>query len=120
MSDSQNPCISCGACCCTYRVSFYWGEADDAPGGTVPAHLTVQVTPMLRAMQGTHPQVTRCVALTGEPGREVSCSIYPQRSQACREFEAWQPDGQPDPRCTRARARFGLPELPPQNREQAA
>ena len=24
----DNPCLSCGACCMTYRVSFYWGDAD--------------------------------------------------------------------------------------------
>lgn len=114
MSDTErNPCISCGACCCNYRVSFYWGEADDAPGGTVPAALTVQVNPLYRAMQGTHPVATRCVALEGELGQTVGCRIYPLRPSPCREFGAWQADGQPDPRCTQARARHGLPPLAP-------
>ena len=34
MSD-LNPCMTCGACCIFFRVSFYWSEADDA-GGTIP------------------------------------------------------------------------------------
>lgn len=112
MSEPENPCLSCGACCCLYRVSFYWGEADDAPGGRVPAALTVQVTPMLRAMQGTHPIPQRCVALGGEPGREVACAIYPQRPSTCREFDAWLEDGTPDPRCTAARQRMGFAAVP--------
>ena len=29
MSDSLNPCVTCGACCAHFRVSFYWAEADD-------------------------------------------------------------------------------------------
>ncbi|NSL55301.1 YkgJ family cysteine cluster protein [Uliginosibacterium aquaticum] len=112
MSDSINPCIRCGACCCSFRVSFYWGESDDAPGGYVPHALTVQVTSTLSAMQGTHPVVTRCVALAGEPGRDVGCTIYPNRPAVCREFAAWQDDGLPDPRCTAARERIGLAALP--------
>ncbi len=111
MSDQQNPCITCGACCCSYRVSFYWAEADDAPGGCVPHALTVQVTPHLRAMAGTHPLVTRCVALSGEPGREVGCTIYPLRSSTCRELNPWQENGLPDPHCSKARAHIGLPAL---------
>jgi hypothetical protein len=35
---SDNPCVSCGACCAHFRVSFYWAEADDAPGGIVHLH----------------------------------------------------------------------------------
>ncbi|MDX1269447.1 MAG: YkgJ family cysteine cluster protein, partial [Oceanisphaera sp.] len=23
---SGNPCLTCGACCAFFRVSFYWGE----------------------------------------------------------------------------------------------
>lgn len=106
--DPLNPCISCGACCCVFRVSFYWAEADDAPGGQVPAELTVSISPHMRAMRGTHPHPTRCIALDGQPGQQVSCRIYTQRSSTCREFSAWQADGQPDPECSRARAKIGL------------
>ncbi len=40
-----NPCMTCGACCAHYRVSFYWGESSEAPGGFVPIELTEQVHP---------------------------------------------------------------------------
>ncbi|GAB4058074.1 YkgJ family cysteine cluster protein [Uliginosibacterium sediminicola] len=110
--DFDNPCIRCGACCSHFRVSFYWGEADDAPGGCVPAALTTQVTPHLRAMCGTHPHAVRCVALEGELGREVRCSIYAQRPSPCHDFAAWELDGSPNEACTRARAAHGLPPLP--------
>jgi Fe-S-cluster containining protein len=26
-ADDAPPCLSCGACCKSYRVSFYWAEA---------------------------------------------------------------------------------------------
>ena len=39
-----NPCMTCGACCAYFRVSFYWAEADDA-GGPVPSALTEPLTP---------------------------------------------------------------------------
>ena len=110
---THNPCISCGACCSQFRVSFYWAEADDAPGGRVPAAMTEQVTPHIRAMCGTHPHAVRCVALEGELGRQVSCSIYALRPTPCREFFAWNTDGTANEVCTRARAKIGLPELPP-------
>ena len=78
-------CQQCGACCAYFRVSFYWAEGDDAPGGTVPAHLT-QAKP------------ARCVALTGEIGQRVGCSIYAQRSSTCQELMPG------DDKCLKARA----------------
>ncbi len=48
-----NPCMTCGACCAYFRVSFYWAEADDA-GGLVPSALTEPLTPFLRCMSGTN------------------------------------------------------------------
>jgi len=31
----DNPCLTCGACCAYFRVSFYFGECVSA-GGAVP------------------------------------------------------------------------------------
>ncbi|EER5964904.1 YkgJ family cysteine cluster protein, partial [Escherichia coli] len=42
--NNPNPCMTCGACCAFFRVSFYWAEADDA-GGKVPVSLTEQISP---------------------------------------------------------------------------
>lgn len=103
---STNPCQTCGACCTSFRVSFYWGEADDAPGGTVPAHLTEAVSPFLRCMKGTSSKPVRCIALEGEPGKQVSCSIYGQRPSPCREFDVLEADGTPNPRCAELRKKL--------------
>lgn len=95
-------CQRCGACCANFRVSFYWAEADDAPGGTVPVALTRQVNAQLRCMAGTERRPVRCVALAGDVGRAVSCSIYALRASSCREV---QPG---DEKCLQARAARGL------------
>jgi uncharacterized protein len=95
-------CQSCGACCASFRVSFYWGEADDAPGGTVPAALTRKVNEQMRCMQGTQSHPVRCVALQGEVGFSVGCSIYGQRAATCREVMPG------DAQCLKARQRHGL------------
>lgn len=95
-------CQRCGACCAFYRVSFYWAEADDAPGGSVPAALTRPVGPLHRCMAGTEARPVRCIALQGEVGRDVGCAIYARRSSTCRGV---QPG---DSQCLRARAGHGL------------
>jgi len=108
-----NPCLRCGACCAYYRVSFYWTEADPFLGGTVPPELTVALNHHRAAMQGTLHAPVRCVALNGEVGAAVACTIYERRSSPCRELEPWEADGRPNPRCTTARAAHGLPPLDP-------
>ena len=95
-------CQSCGACCALFRVSFYWAEADDAPGGRVPAGLTQAIGPLQRCMAGTASQPVRCVALQGQVGRAVTCDIYAQRPSPC---QAVQPG---DVQCLKARAHWGL------------
>jgi len=99
-------CQSCGACCASYRVSFYWAETDEHPEGRVPAALTIPVNPYRVAMRGTDSKPVRCVALTGTVGESVGCSIYEQRSSTCRDFTAG------DDRCADVRQRHGLPPLP--------
>ncbi|ATG17761.1 YkgJ family cysteine cluster protein [Providencia alcalifaciens] len=111
---SDNPCVNCGACCAYFRVSFYWAEAE-AGGGSVPKHLTEQITPFMSCMQGTNQKPnTRCTALTGNVGECVSCSIYEQRPTPCREFEQSWHNGIHNEACDRARAAYGLPPLEPQ------
>jgi len=114
---AENPCMTCGACCAFFRVSFYWGEADPAQGGTVPPEMVEELTSFTRCMQGTNQKHPRCIALKGDVGKTVFCSIYEQRSTSCRGFGVdWQ-DGilRYDPadlaRCNQARAAWGLPPL---------
>ncbi len=98
-------CIKCGACCASFRVSFYWGETSAHEQGSVPAELTTAISPHHVCMKGTERKPVHCIALMGEVGREVSCSIYEQRSSTCRQFEAGSED------CAKARKIHGLPEL---------
>lgn len=113
-ASADNPCISCGACCAHFRVSFYCGELEDGSGGTVPAALTARVAPMIACMKGTEQGRGRCVALAGELGKAgIACTIYDRRPSTCREFDNWLPDGTPNPQCQRLRARIGLPLLAP-------
>lgn len=105
-----NPCMTCGACCAYFRVSFYWAEADDG-AGTVPAELTEPITPLLRCMSGTRQQPCRCEALEGSVGESVRCSIYQNRPSPCREFAMSGENGEINDACHRARAHYGLPPL---------
>ncbi|NDL62430.1 YkgJ family cysteine cluster protein [Acerihabitans arboris] len=112
MSENGNPCMSCGACCAWFRVSFYWAEGDDG-GGVVPNALTEPLTPFLRCMAGTNGRSPRCRALEGEVGKSVRCTIYAGRPSPCREFTMAGEQGRPNDACDRARAHYGLPPLAP-------
>jgi Fe-S-cluster containining protein len=101
-SSEPHPCLTCGACCAHYRVSFYWSEAE-ARG--VPEPLFEQVNPWMACMVGTGEKPVRCAALQGEVGKGVSCSIYAQRPSPCRSVEIG------DERCIAARAAYGMPDL---------
>ena len=108
-----NPCLRCGACCAYFRVSFYWSESEPFLGGTVPKELTEALNHNRCAMRGTLHAPVRCVALEGAVGDTVYCSIYENRSSPCRELQPWDENGQPDEKCTRARAAHNLPPLDP-------
>jgi Fe-S-cluster containining protein len=111
---SYNPCLSCGACCAHFRVSFYCGEIKGEGGGTVPAELVSQVGPLRACMKGTEYGKARCIALRGELGQDgIHCAIYEQRPSPCREFTTWMADGSPNPDCQRLRLALGLPPLAP-------
>ncbi|ANI29180.1 ferredoxin [Yersinia entomophaga] len=119
MSAVINPCISCGACCAYFRVSFYWSEAGSEQG-SVPNDLTEQITPFISCMSGTNCKSPRCVALEGDIGQQVACSIYPDRPTPCHEFSYSGENNQRNESCDRARAYYGLPPLPVEEFEQLA
>lgn len=109
------PCLSCGACCAYYRVSFYWSEADPSVGGRVPEAMTERLDPYKLVMKGTNCPQPRCTALSGEIGALVQCSIYPVRSSVCREFPEADTEEERLQLCNRARAAHNLlPLQPPQ------
>ncbi len=106
-----NHCQRCGACCATYRVSFYVGEMDDFTGGIVPSGLVEKINDVMGCMRGTEHQPSRCVALSGKIGEEVGCGIYEFRPSPCREFAPYATLGQGDEACNEARRRHGLAPL---------
>ncbi len=101
---STHPCLSCGACCASFRVDFSVYESEDM-GGCVPQGLVVEVTGHTARMRGTDYARPRCAALTGQVGQRAACGIYEWRPSPCREFEAG------GAACNRARQRHGLAPL---------
>ncbi len=99
-----HPCLTCGACCASFRVDFSVHELDEQ-GGRVPSGLAVEVTGHTCRMRGTDHSPPRCAALTGKLGERAACGIYEWRPSPCREFEAGSDA------CARARARHGLAAL---------
>ena len=104
-------CLSCGACCAAFRVDFHRADLATAENPGVPEALTVPLTATLVRMRGTDEAPPRCVALEGEVGQHVSCSIYEQRPGPCRDFAPYAPLGFGEDACDRARRRYGLPPL---------
>ncbi len=105
------PCLTCGACCATFRVSFYWSETDPSVGGITPAAYTAPISAHLVAMLGTDCASPHCIALQGEVGKQVSCRIYEQRSSTCRQFDYSGFQGIHNPVCDKARQHHGLSPL---------
>lgn len=96
----ENSCITCGACCAYFRVSFYWAE-----GEIMPADVIEPLTPVYSCMKGTNQKNPRCVMLSGEIGQHVSCRMYEQRSSSCKEVMP------ADEQCNKARRAHGLISL---------
>lgn len=94
---NEQSCVTCGACCAYFRVSFYWAE-----GEQMPQDMIEPLTAVYSCMQGTNQKNPRCVALDGELGKAVSCSIYEARSSSCKEVMP------ADTQCNKARAAHGF------------
>ena len=84
-----HPCLTCGACCASFRVDFSVHETQEW-GGDVPDGLVVEVTGGTCRMRGTDHSPPRCAALTGKVGRQAACGIYEWRPSPCREFISFQ------------------------------
>lgn len=100
-----HPCLTCGACCASFRVDFSVYEMQEM-GGCVPDGLAQPLNDTLSRMRGTDHARPRCAALTGTIGERAACGIYEWRPSPCREFEAGSDA------CQRARQRYGLGPLP--------
>lgn len=107
---AESVCLSCGACCAAFRVTFHRSELDDE-GGCVPRSLADEETASLFRLRGTDRAQPRCIALIGKVGEAVRCGIYEHRPSPCREFGARAEIGVFEDACNRARSRNGLPPL---------
>lgn len=99
-----SPCLTCGACCARFDVSFYSEEK-------VPEHLSYPSGAYSRTLKNKIDSKgrPRCLSLRGEIGCSVACGIYDERPTPCREFKHSYEDGGPrEPRCDQARASIGL------------
>lgn len=105
---AANICQTCGACCASLRVDFHPAELAGGAfpwGKGVPPEMTVPVTPAIVRLRGTDDHSPRCIALAGEVGVQVACTIYGSRPSPCREFNIEHAA------CNKARQRCGLPVL---------
>lgn len=110
----KNPCVGCGACCAYFRVSFYQGELQSV-GGIVPDEDVETISPFFVAMKGTTRSPSRCIRLSGDVGKDASCSIYQCRSSTCRDFKASYENNSElhNIECDKARLSAGLGPLKP-------
>ncbi|NMF88321.1 YkgJ family cysteine cluster protein [Aromatoleum petrolei] len=108
---SDDHCTRCGACCAAFRVDFHRSELASATAGGVPDAMTVPVIGELVRMRGTDDAPPRCVALAGDIGSGVRCTIYAGRPSPCRDFAPYAALGIGEDACDRARRRHGLSPL---------
>jgi Fe-S-cluster containining protein len=134
MGEKIHPCMSCGACCAFFRVSFYYEnpqmdfhskEVSEHPEMNnylsatenfskwkVPIELTVTSDSKVYSMLGTEKKHRpKCTALIGRIGKLATCQIYANRPSPCRNFTASFSDGKKNPRCDEARRAHGLAPL---------
>lgn len=107
----MHPCLTCGACCAFFRVSFHWSEADAAEGGRVPIELTEPLRLHERVMLGTSASHPRCIALDADIGRYSRCMIHDRRPSVCAAVPASLEFGQRSAQCDKSRLAHGLPLL---------
>lgn len=107
----EQACLSCGACCAAFRVDFHREDLAGPGKSGVPERLAIRLTQTLYRMEGTDEAPPRCIALEGEIGKSVRCSIYRERPGPCRDFAPYAPLGMGDDACDRARRRYGMPPL---------
>jgi Fe-S-cluster containining protein len=110
-------CQDCGACCCNTKKNRTDGIVDYIEV-TGQDRLYLEDRPLLKKIgtRNDHGQwhlnlvgeEQRCVALEGDVGEGVACTIYQFRPAGCRQVESG------DEECLKARRFFGFSVLPPE------
>ncbi len=109
----MHPCLTCGACCAYFRVSFHWSEAAPEQGGRVPVELTETLRTHERAMRGTNQHHPRCIALDAVIGEYSRCTIHDRRPSVCALVPASYEFGAASTQCDKSRIAHGLRALTP-------
>lgn len=100
-------CQDCGACCSYFKVYF---REEDNPNYKKLGDKIFFVSKDKIFMKGRETfKGGKCVALEGEVGKHVSCSVYEDRPDVCRKFDRVLPNGKINPRCVQARLSLKLP-----------
>ena len=108
-TEALHPCQKCGACCASFRVSFYWLAAEPSVTNAIPQNFIEDLDQNTRCMKGTsNKHQPKFIALSGRIGEMVNCVIYENRPSPCRNFKASFESGYQEPRCDEARAKHGL------------
>lgn len=111
----DHPCLTCGACCAFFRVSFYWREIEEK---RIPINVTHQINDTYSCMLGTSQKDLRCMSLSGIIGEKIQCSIYGNRPSSCSNFKPSYEDGIKNERCDEARMKHKLKPLTPSDWNQ--
>ena len=88
-------CKTCGACCC-FKWSWPIFKRDRTDATGIPQEMQRFDYPLMKT------ENNRCVALEGEVGTSVKCSVYNDRPDACRKFEVGSE------LCNEARRKVGI------------
>lgn len=104
----SHPCLTCGACCAYFRVSFYWREIEEK---TIPNEFIEDINNVYACMAGTNQKDSKCCALNGTIGNVVECSIYEKRPSPCSNFVPSYERGVKNERCDEARIKHKLKPL---------
>jgi Fe-S-cluster containining protein len=99
ISDRENLCQACGACCAYSSNWPRFTTEDDSELDLIPAKFVND------RLSGMRCDGERCSALSGNIGEATACGIYAVRPEVCRTCMPG------DAECTMARRRHGLSPL---------
>lgn len=100
-------CLDCGACCGFFKGYFKEEKNPDYKKLGDRIHFVSKDKIYLKGMEVF--RKGRCDSLDGEIGKYVSCSVYEDRPNICRDYQRVLPNGKINPRCVQARLDKGLP-----------
>jgi Fe-S-cluster containining protein len=73
-------CRKCGACC-SYKWSWPVLKRDLSDAGGIPKSMIRDDYPIMKTTKN------RCIALSGEVGKFVSCTVHDCKPFSCKNFE---------------------------------